>query len=156
MNHKDNHGFSLVELLVVIAAIGLLTSIAVVALGGARQKARNVKRLADVRQIMMSLEMYNTDTSGYPDPGDAVVLGRGEYQALCQGGFKDECDADDTVFQGQIPTAPTPVDGDCTEGENDYTYEIDASGEYVITFCLGRETGDFTAGVHTATPSGLR
>ena len=77
---KDNHkkGFTLVELLVVIAIIALLSTMAVVALSSAREKARNVKRVADVKQIVTSLELYNNDANGYPVEMSPVALGEGE------------------------------------------------------------------------------
>ena len=156
MYTSNQKGFSLVELLVVIAIIGLLTSIAVVGLSSARSKGRDTKRVADVRQIMMSLEMYNTDTNGYPTEVTAVALGEGEYAALCAGGFKDECDAGEDMFQGMIPNAPTPRDGSCSETENEYSYSTGASGEFEIEFCLGSVVGSLSGGVHTASPSGIR
>ena len=44
-------GFSLVEMLAVIAIIAVLGTLAFVALGGAREKARDTKRKADLSQI---------------------------------------------------------------------------------------------------------
>ncbi|MEY4744976.1 MAG: hypothetical protein RL272_921, partial [Candidatus Parcubacteria bacterium] len=51
MTKSNNKGFTLIELLVVIAIIGLLSTLAVVALNSARQKSRDSKRVADIKQI---------------------------------------------------------------------------------------------------------
>ncbi len=59
-------GFTLVELLVVISIIGLLSSVAVVSLNSSRVKARDAKRLADMKQIMTALELYNSVNGYYP------------------------------------------------------------------------------------------
>lgn len=64
---KSGAGFTLIELLVVISIIGLLASVVLVALNGARQKARVAKRVADLKQIATALELYNSDNNSYPN-----------------------------------------------------------------------------------------
>ena len=64
--HKTK-GFTLIELLVVIAIIGILATIVLVSLNTARQKARDARRVGDIRQIALALEMYyDSTTLGYP------------------------------------------------------------------------------------------
>lgn len=63
---RKNKGFTLIELLVVIAIIGLLASIVLVSLNSARGKARDVKRISDLHQIVLALEMYYDDHGYYP------------------------------------------------------------------------------------------
>jgi prepilin-type N-terminal cleavage/methylation domain-containing protein len=59
-------GFTLIELLVVIAIIGLLASIILASLNTARQKGRDARRVADLKEIQLALELYYDANSGYP------------------------------------------------------------------------------------------
>lgn len=68
-NRKSLTGFTLIELLVVIAIIGVLASIVMASLNTSRQKGRNSKRKADLRQIATALELYYNDNNGYPSTG---------------------------------------------------------------------------------------
>lgn len=61
-----HQAFTLVELLVVIAIIGILSTLSIVGLNSARAKARDSRRLSDVREIATALEMYYSDTGVYP------------------------------------------------------------------------------------------
>lgn len=62
----NNKGFTLIEMLVVVAIIGLLSAVVVVGLTGAREKARDSRRVADLREIQNQLELDYMSTEGYP------------------------------------------------------------------------------------------
>lgn len=62
-----NRGFTLIELLVVISIIGLLSSITLASLNSAREKARNARRLADMRQVQTALDFYYDAFGSYPN-----------------------------------------------------------------------------------------
>lgn len=66
INSKILPGFTLIELLVVIAIIGLLSTIVLVAIGGIREKARDSKRVAALKQIRTALELYYDAHIHYP------------------------------------------------------------------------------------------
>lgn len=65
--YNNKKGFTLIELLVVIAIIGLLATIVLVSLNTARKKARDTKRIAELKQIQLALEMYYDDNASYPN-----------------------------------------------------------------------------------------
>lgn len=64
--NKNQRGFTLLELLVVIGIIGLLASIIVVNLTGARRRARDTKRVADIRNLQTASEDYFGKNGKYP------------------------------------------------------------------------------------------
>lgn len=66
-------GFTLIELLVVIAIIGLLASIILASLNTARQKGRDARRVADIKEIQLALELYYDANSQYPTSLGALV-----------------------------------------------------------------------------------
>jgi len=67
MRHKKSSaGFTLIELLVVITIIGILSTIVMVSLNTARGKARDARRVSDVRQLQLALEMHQDSNGRYP------------------------------------------------------------------------------------------
>lgn len=59
-------GFTLVEILVVIAIIGLLVSIIIPNLNNARAVGRDARRVSDIKNIQLSLSLYYNDYLQYP------------------------------------------------------------------------------------------
>ncbi|HEY4497940.1 MAG TPA: type II secretion system protein [Candidatus Paceibacterota bacterium] len=65
---KFRSGFTLIELLVVIAIIGILASVVLASLNSARIKSRDARRVADIKQLQVALELYFDANNGeYPD-----------------------------------------------------------------------------------------
>ena len=140
MNKK---GFTLIELLVVIAIIGLLSTLAVVALGSARVKARDSKRLADLKQLQTALELYYTDNNAYPPAAVPLSLGATAAACLNATGFTTAGCA--SPYMGQVPVDPK---------SGNYTYSI-ASSSYSITATLEGTVNNLGPGTVTLSPSGL-
>mgnify|MGYP001795331746 CR=1 FL=1 len=69
---RTPRAFTLVELLVVIAVIGLVIGSILPALGGARTTARQTLSLANTRSIAQTFELYTGAHSVYPFPGSVT------------------------------------------------------------------------------------
>ncbi|BCX15787.1 MAG: hypothetical protein KatS3mg098_016 [Candidatus Parcubacteria bacterium] len=65
-NFFNSKGFTLVEMLVVVAIIAILASIFLVGLRGFRGSAYDSKRLADLQRVQSYLEIYYNKNRAYP------------------------------------------------------------------------------------------
>ena len=65
-------GFTLIELMVVIAIIGFLASTVFAVLSDARLDARDKRRIADAQQIQKALELYVTERGVYPKESEGA------------------------------------------------------------------------------------
>ncbi len=75
MNRSFNRGFTLIELLVVIAIIGILSSVVLASLNSARQKGRDARRVSDLKQLALALElMYDAQSQRYPIGATTAAL----------------------------------------------------------------------------------
>ncbi len=105
-----NKGFTLVELLVVMAILGVLVTLVAGGFRTAQMRGRDGKRKSDLREIANSLEVFMSDHGQYPsdtaggqiqacpyDPG----LGSGD----CAWGSSEFTDGD-TIYFKIIPSDP--------------------------------------------------
>jgi type II secretion system protein G len=112
---QTNQGFTLIELLIVIAIIGLLATLAIVSLTTAQQKARDAKRIADVKQLQNAVELYYSENAAYPDSGDATNDTWAEFGTTL------------TSYLTNMPQDPT------NSGTDEYVYGTnDANSQYFI------------------------
>jgi prepilin-type N-terminal cleavage/methylation domain-containing protein len=72
---KKMRGFTLVELLVVMAILAVLIALSIAGLGYAMRRSRNVSRLAAVENIVVAMESFYTDNQNYPDTPAAGQTG---------------------------------------------------------------------------------
>ena len=146
----QNKGFTLIELLVVIAIIALLASVVLVSINNARAKARDVKRVGDLTQLMKAFELFFNYNGSYP-----TSVTSGAINSLNLG-----------LTPTYLITMPSPVlprEGNCNAnnpGGNDYYFYANSNSgiaaTYTLTFCLGYQTGNLGPGAHTMTQGGFQ
>lgn len=73
--NKKNKGFTLFELLVSISIIGILTALASVAFSGAQKKARDARRVQDIKAVQTAAEQYYSQSPTYSYPAGTDIAG---------------------------------------------------------------------------------
>ena len=132
-----NTGFTLIELLVVIAIIGLLSSVVFASLNSARGKARDAKRMADVRQIQTALELYYDTNGSYPVSNWAY-----SYNTTW-----NTLQTQLAPYISQLPEDPVNQSTPATSGGQTYSYYANGYGGagqwYMIVFRLENQNIPF-------------
>ncbi len=157
-SQKERVGFTLVELLITIGIIGILATVTVVSIGSARAKARDAKRLSEVKAIQTALTIYQNEKQYFPNSGGATLLlgtTQGSYGVLCDtdAGFQTNKDACKVYFMEHVPGDPMSKPGSVYEYK--YTDSPDYQ-TYTIDFRLESDQGQLKAGDHKATPAGVQ
>jgi type II secretion system protein G len=121
--HKRNtFGFTLIELLVVIAIIGVLASIVLASLNNARRKSRDARRVTDIKQIQLALELY-FDGQSNTYPASSITCNATTNYGL-----------EDLKTKGYIPQVPR--DPLSNGANNCYNYATSGSSPFT-TYHLG-------------------
>lgn len=144
---RSLRGFTIVEMLVVIAIIGLLASVTFALMQTTRAKARDAERESEIKTLQNALAIYVTSEKIYPTTS---------AEGVCLGGSDSVSSA--LVSANALPTTPLDPLHNCGSGlpsasNHHYHYTSLLGDTYVITYFL--ETDSIhgkSAGVQTASP----
>jgi prepilin-type N-terminal cleavage/methylation domain-containing protein len=75
-------GFTLVELLIVIAIIGVLASLCLVAVTTAKKRVRESRTKSEIAELTTAIENYKDDEGTFPDLGKAPEEARNDFPFL--------------------------------------------------------------------------
>lgn len=128
-----NKGFTLVELLIVVAIIGILSTLLTANFIGVRQRARDGQRKADLRQVQSALELYRADHQAYPGSIANCLTGTSLMSPDCA----------TSTYMKKVPTDPN---GSGYYNSGSYYYTSNGT-TYTLGACL--ENANDTQGTST-------
>lgn len=116
-HHNGKRGYTLIELIIVIAIIGVLSAIVVTALFGARGRALDARRKTEISSIgrILKLNCYLPDA------------GAGDYDLAP---ILSELKTKNPKYANQIPDIKDPSSG--TASESKYRYVVTANGKCAV------------------------
>ncbi len=109
-------GFTLIELMIVVAIIGILASIAVPLYANIVARARIAKAQADIRSLVTAVSMYQSHMSVYPAALTTLTAVATSPSNITAG-----------PFMGSIPSPPSSAWGAA------YSYATNANGTFTIS-----------------------
>ena len=149
-------GFTLIELLVVISIISLLASILLVAVVGARAKARDSQRVSNVSQIKTALELYYSDNNAYPigtyySGWDSGNYPGSDHHCWCQSTSTSGSLEQGMVSGGRI--SKLPEDPSAAEGDGNYLSDGQGRGYVYVSDGENYVIGTYLETANIAPPS---
>lgn len=78
---RNYRAFTLIELLIVVAIIGILAAIAVPNFLNAQLRAKIARVEGDLRAMKTAIEMYRLDSNGYPPACSLEIVGDVQFRA---------------------------------------------------------------------------
>jgi len=140
-------GFTLIELIIVIAIIGILSVMGLIKIGDANESARDARRVGDLSQMRSALALYFFDNDHYPPPINAGGAGPDKSTDGING----------TVFSDvNNPLVPDyfsrAVEDPISNANYYYYYDTDETDglheRYVL--CFNKESVNFTSRYFTS------
>lgn len=112
-------GFTLVELLIVIAILGVLASLILANMSGARERARDAQRKSDLKQMQTALRMYFTDFGINPGSTASKQIQHAATNKVFAWG--EEFGVGGNTYMSKLPKDPLY---DSSSGAYTYSYQL--------------------------------
>lgn len=152
-------GFTLIELLVSITIIGLLSAVGTVSYSYVRAKARDAKRVADIRTIRNAIETYFEQNGKYPPASPlGLELGTENASVVSDAGITSQGLQSGLLYLQVVPFNILPGGAPYIYHStyNDGTVCGKDCPNYEVTFQLETPTGELFAGPHLLTSDGIQ
>ncbi len=133
---KNQKGFSLVELMIVIGLIAMVASVILASLSSSRKSSRETTRRANLIQLQKALEGYFTANNSFPSTGGSW------WGISANGGSKTTSGANAYIpglagtYLGALPTDPLNI----TTGWSGFNYRSDGYSYKLIIHDVGPES----------------
>lgn len=121
-----SHGFTIVELLIVIVVIGILAALVLNTFSGAQKKARDSKRKDDISKITKALELYYVDYGRYPSSGGSTTI-NSAWSTTADSSW-DAFSNTLRPYMGEVPKDPVSRPGVSMAGN--YSYFTHSNSSY--------------------------
>lgn len=152
-------GFSLVELMIVVAVMAILATVGFFAYNNFQKTARDSKRKADLKAVSTAVQAYYSESGKYPVPSGATADSHEAANDVSNGSYLTGVLA---KYGGKVPLAPdvTGVTGENKEYQYAYDYTDATDNGKTFALCAQLETlpaGSTTAQmwkISSADPSG--
>lgn len=142
MKNNFRKGFTLIEILIVVAIIAILATVILVGLGPSQQAGRDARRLSDLREVQQGLQLYFNKCGVYPGPVAGSISG--SCASFSNNTWNNMTTALENAGIGvnSVPEDPNNTTG--PTGSPTYYYATNAAGtDYLIGAVL--ETGNSAA-----------
>jgi prepilin-type N-terminal cleavage/methylation domain-containing protein len=148
-------GFTLIELIVVIAVIGILAFTAVVSLSGIRERARDSRRMSDISAVQQAMGMIYSENSDYTKAGCSTGAALSACASSATGLLKTYLT---TLANTKDQSGSTTL---CSASLNpaqtcEYNFTALNKNDFKLYFYLENGAGNLGAGMHYLSEAGIQ
>jgi len=126
-NNKREHGFTLIELMVVIVILGVLAGLIIPRVMGRPDEARQAKAKIQMESMETALKLYKLDNGNYPTTEQGL---RALVEAPTVGALPRNWRAGGYLEKGRVPKDPW---------DNEFVYISPGTHSDFDLICLGKD-----------------